>query len=110
MYLLVLARIFDFRRSIWNANNDLVKVTIQCFANEIEVFKVDAFCYFVVHLIDGCWPYAGLACEVGLRPPELAKLSGQQNLNHITRRSFCDNTTIFSQIPQQKVRKSRFTL
>lgn len=50
---------------------------MQSLANQIKVYKIHAVIKFMIELVDRCRAYTCFACKVSLRPPKLAKLSGE---------------------------------
>lgn len=77
MYFVAGFAVFNLRGLVGYTDKDFVKFAAQSLADQIEVFQVNSFTQFMVHFVDGRGADAGLPGKIGLRPSELAKLSGQ---------------------------------
>lgn len=58
-------------------DNQIFEITVQCFAYQIQMLKVDTLGEFVVVVVDGRRTYASCASEISLRPAPFAEARGQ---------------------------------
>lgn len=82
---LCLSRLRSFVRFVFK---DVADWTIKGFADPVQIIKVDRVLHVVEPLADGRAPNVRCVGKFSLGDPELAKLPGENDLNHPTPCSF----------------------